>query len=97
MERKTERKVEIAQLCSTLCNPMDCVAHQASLSMGFSRQEYWSGLPFSFPQDLPNPGIKPESPALQADFLPFEPSGKPSPVQIWSQNNGLAFHASMAQ
>ena len=48
------------------------VACQASLSMGFSRQEYWSGLPFSSPGDLPNPGIKPGSPALQADSLPTE-------------------------
>ena len=45
------------------------VAHQASPSMGFSRQEYWSGLPFPSPGDLPNPGIKPRSPALQADAL----------------------------
>ena len=44
--------------------------------MGFSRQEYWSGLPFPSPEDLPNPGIKPGSPALQADALPSEPSGK---------------------
>ena len=53
------------------------VAHQAPLSMGFSRQEYWSGLPFLSPRDLPNPGIKPGSPALQADALPSEPPGKP--------------------
>ena len=45
------------------------VAHQAPLSMGFSRQEYWSGLPFPSPGDLPNPGIKPKSRALQADSL----------------------------
>ena len=43
------------------------VACQAPLSMGFSRQEYWSGLPFPSPEDLPNPGIEPESPTLQAD------------------------------
>jgi len=53
------------------------VACQASLSMGFSRQEYWSGLPCPPPGDLPNPGIKPRSPALQADFIPSEPPGKP--------------------
>ena len=53
------------------------VARQASLSMGFSRQEYWSGLPFPSPEDLPNPGIKPRSPALQADSLPFELQGSP--------------------
>ena len=55
-------------------------ACQASLSMGFSRQEYWSGLPFPPPGDLSDPGIKPESPvspALQVDSLPTEPSGKP--------------------
>jgi len=52
------------------------VAYQAPLSMGFSRQEYWSGLPFPSPGDLTNPGIKPRSPALQADALPPEPSGK---------------------
>ena len=53
------------------------VACQAPLSMGFSRQEYWSGLPFPSPEDLPNPGIKPGSPALQADALSSEPPGKP--------------------
>ena len=45
------------------------VAYQASLSMGFSRQEYWSGLPFPSPGDLPDPGIEPRSPALEADAL----------------------------
>ena len=44
--------------------------------MGFSRQEYWSGLPFPFPEDLPDPGIKPGSPTLWADALPSEPPGK---------------------
>ena len=53
------------------------VACQAPLSMGFSRQEYWSGLPFPSPGDLPNPGIEPGSPALQADALSSEPPGKP--------------------
>ena len=53
------------------------VAHQAPPSMGFSRQEYWSGLPFPFPGDLPNTGIEPRSPALQADALTSEPPGKP--------------------
>ena len=52
------------------------VAHQAPLSMEFSRQEYWSGLPFPSPRDLPDPGIKPESSTLQADVLPSEPPGK---------------------
>ena len=52
------------------------VAHQAPLSMGFSRQEHWSGLPCPPPGDLPNPGIEPRSPTLQADSLPSEPPGK---------------------
>ena len=52
------------------------VAYQAPLSMGFSMQEYWSGLPFPSPEDLPDPGIEPESPALQADTLLSEPPGK---------------------
>ena len=47
------------------------VAHQAPLSIGFSRQEYWSGLPFPSPGDLPNPGINPTSPTLQVDSLPL--------------------------
>ena len=53
------------------------VAYEASLSMGFSWQEYWSGLPFPSPGDLPDPGIEPGSPSLQADALPSEPPGKP--------------------
>ena len=53
------------------------VAHQAPLPMGFSRQEYWSGLPSPSPGDLTKPGIEPRSPALQADSLTSEPPGKP--------------------
>ena len=53
------------------------VAHEASPSMGFSRQEYWSGLSFPSPGDLPNPGTEPRSPVLQADALTSEPPGKP--------------------
>ena len=52
------------------------IAHQAPQSMEFSRQEGWSELPFPSPGDLPNPGIEPASPALQADALPSEPPGK---------------------
>ena len=52
------------------------VAHQALPSMGFSRQEYWSGLPFPSPGDLPDPGIEPRSPTLQADALTSEPPGR---------------------
>ena len=69
-------KVLVAQSCLALCDPMDC-SHQAPLSMGFSRQDYWSGLPFPSPGDLLNPGIKPGSPALEADALTTEPPGKP--------------------
>ena len=54
------------------------VAHQVPPSMEFSRQEYWSRLPFPSPGDLPNPGIKPRSPALQADAIPSEPPGNPT-------------------
>ena len=53
------------------------VAYQAPLPMGFSRQGYWSGLPFPSPGDLPNPGIEPGSPTSQGDALPSEPPGKP--------------------
>ena len=57
------------------------VAYQAPPSMGFSGQECWSGLPFPSPGDLPDPGIEPGSPALQADALPSEPPGKPQNLQ----------------
>ena len=66
----------VAQSCLTLVTPW-AVAHQAPLSMGFSKQEYWSGLPFPAPGDLPDPGIKPRSPALQAVSLLSELLGKP--------------------
>ena len=59
------------------------VACQAPLSMVFPRQEYWSGLPFLFPGDLPNPGIEPRSPALSGRFFTTEPPGKP-PLYIFS-------------
>ena len=58
----------VTKSCPTLTTPLT-VACQAPLSMGFPRQEYWSGLPFPSPADLPDPGIKPRSPALQADDL----------------------------
>ena len=62
------------------------VACQALPSLGFSRQEYWSGLPFPSPGDLPNPGIEPGSPVLQADALPSEPPGKLRLIFSDSQN-----------
>ena len=64
----------VAQLCPNICNLMNSTC-QAPLSMGFSRQEYWSGLPFLSPGDLSDPGIEPQFPALQADSLPTEPPG----------------------
>ena len=92
------QKVKVAQSCLTLCDPWT-VAHQAPLSMGFSRQEYWSGMPFPSPGDLPDPGIKPRSPTLQADALTSAPPGKQncsiqssaatflsSTGQIWEEN-----------
>ena len=61
-----EVEVLVAQLCPTLCDPMD--DRLPGSSMGFPRQEYWSGLPFPSPEDLPYPEIEPRSPALQAEF-----------------------------
>ena len=63
--------------CVRLFATLWTVAYQAPPSMGFSRQEYWSGLPFPSPGDLPNPGIEPGSPALEADALTSGPLGKP--------------------
>ena len=78
----------VTQSCLTLCDPTDgsppdsfvhgTVAHQAPLSMGFSRQEYWSGLPFPTSGDLPNSGTEPEAcvfPALAGRFFAIEPLG----------------------
>ena len=64
------------QLCPTLATTWT-VDRQAPLSIGFSRKEYWSGLPFPSPEDFPNPGTKPGSPALQVDSLPIEPEESP--------------------
>ena len=66
----------VVKLCLTLATPWT-VAHQSPLSMGFSRQEYWCGLPFSPPGDPPDSGIEHPSPALQADSLPLSPLGRP--------------------
>ena len=72
----------ITQSCPTHCDP-GAVAQQAPLSMEFSRQEYWSGLPFPSPGHLPNPGIEPRSSALQGDSLLSEPPGKPIIGQLY--------------
>ena len=65
----------VAKSCPTLVTPWT-IAFQVPLSMGFSRQEYWSGLPFPSPGNLPNPGNEPGSPALQTDSLLTELQGK---------------------
>ena len=65
-------KVLVIYLCLTFATPWT-IAHQTPLSMESSMQEYWSGLPFASPGDLPDLGFKLESPVLQADFLPSEP------------------------
>ena len=76
--------VWVAQSCPTLWTPQT-VAHQVSLSTEFSRQEYWSGLQFPSPEELPNPGIELWFPAWQADSLPFELQGSLSvdSVSLW--------------
>ena len=74
-KKKKERSVS-RSVVSDSATPWT-IARQPPLSMEFSRQEYWSGLPFPSPGDLPIPRIEPESPALQANSLPSEPPGKP--------------------
>ena len=64
-------------------------AHQPPLSMGFSRQSYWSGLPCPSPGDLPDPGIEHESPALQADSLSLSHQGSPSKYSLYENNPGV--------
>ena len=66
-----------AKLCPTLVIPWTVACHHVPLPMGFSRQEYWSGLPFPSPGNFPNAGIEPRSPALKADALLTELRGKP--------------------
>ena len=75
-------EVKLLSLVQLFATPWT-VAHQAPLSMGFTRQEYWSELPFHSPGDLPNPGIEARSPTLQADALTSEPPGN---RQIWPWN-----------
>ena len=76
MYGKVKLKVLVTQSSLTLFDPMDCIAHQAPISMEFPGQEYWRGQLFPSPGDLPNPGIESGPPALQADSLPSEPLGK---------------------
>ena len=70
---------EVIQSCPTLCDPMDC---SLPGSMGFSRQEYWSGLPFPPPGDFPDPGMEPTSPALAGGFFTTEPPENLPPPQF---------------
>ena len=89
----------VTQSCLTLCDPMDCSPPGSSVH-GILRQEYWSGLPLPFSEDLPYPGIKPWSPALQADSLPAEPPGKLvhkiRPNTIWPHlSHSFVFHHSL--
>ena len=70
--------------CVQLFVTLWTIARQTSLSMGFSRQEYWSGLPCPPPGDLPNPGIEPRSHSLQADSIQSEPPGKPMNTRVGS-------------
>ena len=99
--------------CSRIRATPWTVAHQAPLSMEFSRQEYWSGLPFPSPEDLPDPGIEPGSPILQADALTSQPPGKTSlrkkniyilicifihiSIYLYKQLNYLAIHLKLRQ
>ena len=76
-ERERERERSRSVMSDSL-RAQWTVAYQAPLPMRFFRQEYWSGFPFPSPGDLPDPGIKPRSPTLQADALPSEPPGKGS-------------------
>ena len=66
----------VAKLCRTLCDPMDCSPPGSSMSMGFPRQEYWSGLPLPSPGDLPDWGIEPASPALAGRLFCTATPGK---------------------
>ena len=75
-EAPSKFKNRVAQSCLTFCNPWS-IDGQVPLPMEFSRQDYWNGLSFPPPGNLPNPRIKPRSPALQADSLPTELQGKP--------------------
>ena len=99
-ERKKERKkVKPLSHVQFFVTPWT-VAYQAPPSMGFSRQEYWSRLPFPSPGDLPNPGIEPRSPTLQTDTLPSEPPGMQayiSEVRIKQENSSENLHLNLLQ
>ena len=80
---KINWKVKVKSLSRvSLFAPSWTIAYQAPWSMGFSRQEYWSGLPFPSPGDFHNPGIEPGSPTLQTDALPSEPNTLLNNVEV---------------
>ena len=84
-KRKLSVRVLVPQSCPTLWDSVNYIACQAPLSMEFSRQESWSGLPFPSPGDLPVPRIKPGSPALQADSLLSKPQVHHSREPVWAK------------
>ena len=90
-------KVKSLSRVRLFVTPWTYVAYQASLSMGFSRQEYWSGLPFPSPGDLPNPGIEPGSPASEADALTSEPPGKPNQEKEMKSTEGTSAEKELAE
>ena len=75
---KMKVKVLVAQLCLILCDPMDCNPPGSSVHGILQGKEYWSGLPFPSPEDLPDLGIKPAPSALVGGFFTTEPPGKPA-------------------
>ena len=81
----------VAKSCPALATPWT-VACQIPLSMGFSRQEYWSGLLFPSPGDLPHPGIKHMSPALAGGFVTSEPPGEPTGSELIPISGGQSCH-----
>ena len=97
LEEYPEQDDMRAQSHLTLCDPVDCT-RQAPLSMEFSRQEYWSGLPFPTPADLPDPGIEPislASPALVGGFFTTELPGQDDKMQLITQEaSGTGSHIS---
>ena len=96
LPQKKVKENKVAQCVQLFATPWTG-AHQAPPSIEFSRQEYWSGLPFPSPGDLPDPGIEPRSPTLWADTLPSEPPGKPCCLNIltkklWTHLPGNEVH-----
>ena len=77
----------VCESCVRLSETLWTVACQSPLTMGFPRQEYWSGLPFPSPGDLPDPGIEPASPALSGRFVTPEPPGKPKSTMLQLKTN----------